>query len=75
MAATSGRASGPNGDKCNNLYHLLEMPFSTSAEDLRRAYRRRAKELHPDVNPAQDAAESFHHLQKVYQVRDFCHRS
>lgn len=38
-------------------YSVLGVPRTASAEDIRRAYRKIAKELHPDVRPNDRAAE------------------
>lgn len=33
-----------------NYYAVLEVDVEASAEDIKRAYRQRAKQLHPDLN-------------------------
>ena len=38
-------------------YAALGIPKSSSAEDIRKAYRKLAKELHPDVRPNDKASE------------------
>jgi curved DNA-binding protein len=43
----------PNGD----LYEILGVARSASADDVKKAYRRLAKKYHPDVNPGNQAAE------------------
>ena len=46
---------------------LLQVEISASEDEIKKAFRRRSKELHPDVNPAPDAHEQFVRLQ---QARD-----
>ena len=52
----------------DDLYAVLGVPPTASARDLKRAYRRRARELHPDRNHAPDAAERFKALGAAYAV-------
>ena len=37
-------------------YTVLGVPRSATEDDIRRAYRKLAKELHPDLNPANRAS-------------------
>lgn len=41
----------------DNPYRELGVATSSSSEDIRKAYRKLAKELHPDARPGDDAAE------------------
>lgn len=49
-------------------YEVLGVDRSASAEEIKKAYRRLARELHPDVNPSADAAERFKLVTHAYDV-------
>jgi DnaJ-class molecular chaperone len=40
-----------------DLYKTLNVPRTASQDDIRKSYRKLAKELHPDLNPGDKAAE------------------
>lgn len=42
-----------------DCYRLLGVAFDANEKTIRKAYRDRSKELHPDVNPSPDAAQQF----------------
>ena len=45
---------------------LLDVPSSAEQSDIKTAYRRKALALHPDVNPAPDAAQRFAEVSGAY---------
>ena len=51
-----------------DYYDVLEVNRDTTGEDLRRAYRRLAKQFHPDVNKEAGAEERFKEINEAYAV-------
>lgn len=51
-----------------DYYEVLGLGRSASGDDIKSAYRKLARELHPDVNKASDAADRFSQLQEAYDV-------
>jgi molecular chaperone DnaJ len=51
-----------------DYYAVLGVRSDASAEDIKRAYRRLARELHPDVNNAADAEDRFKDVSRAYEV-------
>lgn len=49
-------------------YETLGLALGSSAADIKAAYRRLALELHPDRNPAPEAAERFSAVAAAYEV-------
>ncbi|HWR84754.1 MAG TPA: molecular chaperone DnaJ [Rhodoglobus sp.] len=49
-------------------YEVLGVDRDASAEDIKKAYRRLARELHPDVNPSAEASERFKAVTHAYDV-------
>ncbi len=47
-------------------YQLLGLPDGSGPDDIRRAFRQRAKSLHPDRNPSPEAAEAFRAVREAY---------
>jgi molecular chaperone DnaJ len=56
-------------DASADHYDVLGVSRQATAEEIKRAYRRRARELHPDANPDDPTAEmQFKQLARAYEV-------
>jgi curved DNA-binding protein len=51
-----------------DYYEILGVPRDASAEDIRRAYRKLAREHHPDVNKDPGAEDRFKEVSEAYEV-------
>lgn len=51
-----------------DFYRVLGVPETATDKEISKAYRRRARELHPDTNPDPAAAEHFKELGVAYEV-------
>ncbi|UBH23818.1 molecular chaperone DnaJ [Micrococcus porci] len=49
-------------------YATLGVSRDASAEEIKRAYRKLARQHHPDVNPSEEAAEEFKRISHAYEV-------
>ena len=51
-----------------NYYDLLGVSAQASAEEVQKAYRKKAKASHPDVNPKPGAAEEFVQIAEAFEI-------
>src|SRR4051794_3594288 len=51
-----------------DYYAILGVPRNASADQIKKAYRRLARELHPDLNPSPEAQERFKEVTAAYEV-------
>lgn len=52
----------------NDYYAVLGVSRDASQEDIKKAYRRLARRLHPDVNGGSEAEEEFKRVSQAYDV-------
>ena len=52
----------------SDYYATLGVRRDASQDEIKKAYRRLARELHPDVNPDPDTQERFKEITQAYEV-------
>ena len=52
----------------SNYYEVLGVEKNATKEEIKSAFRKKARVLHPDVNKAPDAEEKFKELGKAYET-------
>ena len=52
----------------NDYYADLGVARGATEEEIKKAYRRKARKLHPDVNPGPEAEEEFKKISQAYDV-------
>ena len=55
-------------DVAQDLYDILEVDRNATADEIKKAYRRLARELHPDTNPDPAAEARFKEISAAYEV-------
>lgn len=55
-------------DTSTDYYAILGIPRTANDAEIKRAYRNRAKQFHPDANPDMDTTAIFQELNRAYEV-------
>src|ERR1035437_5852134 len=50
-----------------DYYEILGLPVNSSVEEIKKAYRKKARLYHPDINPAPDAKDMFINITEAYE--------
>ena len=68
----SSGSSSNSSSKQEDLYSILGVPKTASIKEIKKAYRRKTLETHPDKRPAdvteEEAAQAFHKVVSAYEV-------
>ena len=52
----------------NDLYEVIGVSRDATEDEIKKAFRKKARKLHPDVNKAPDAEDQFKELNEAYDV-------
>jgi hypothetical protein len=50
-----------------DYYEILGCPLNSSIDEIKRAYRKKARLYHPDINPSPDAKDHFISITEAYE--------
>jgi hypothetical protein len=51
----------------NDYYNILGLQRGSSVEEIKKAYRKKAREFHPDINPSPSAKDMFILITEAYE--------
>lgn len=69
VASRTTRLFMSNRSQTNrDFYAILGVSRNAEAAEIKKAYRRLAKQYHPDSNPGQDTTEKFQEINRAYEV-------
>lgn len=57
-----------SGKSTHNYYNELEIDSLATHSEIKEAYKKLARQFHPDINPSEDAKIRFSNIQKAYDI-------
>ncbi|MGL4357366.1 MAG: DnaJ domain-containing protein [Cetobacterium sp.] len=51
-----------------DYYKILKIEYNATQEEIKKAYKKLAKEFHPDLNKSADAEDRFKEISKAYEI-------
>lgn len=51
-----------------NLYHILDLEKGATPSEIKKAFRIKARQYHPDLNPSAEAKEKFREVYMAYDI-------
>ena len=51
----------------SDYYRILDLEYGSSVEEIKKAYRVKARKYHPDINPSPDAIDKFVEATEAYE--------
>jgi curved DNA-binding protein CbpA len=52
----------------HKYYAILGLKYGASASEIKKAYYRLSKEIHPDINSSESAIEEFVRINEAYEI-------